>query len=330
MAEESIEMQKYFERMEKETLAAYSIAREARKKGFDPEERVDIPIARNMAERVEGLISAAAPELAGTEMTKRILELEKQYGGGAWEIALIIAEEVAKEKFCRFADKRIAMEVGIRTGMAYSTGGIVAAPLEGFIELRIKKRKDNKEYFSLIYAGPIRGAGGTAASVSVLIADYVRKKMGYDIYDPTDEEVKRYITEIRDYHERVSNLQYYPSEEEIDFMVRHVPVEINGDPTEKIEVSNYKSLPRIETNRIRGGLCLVIAEGLTQKSAKLWKRLQKWGRNFDLDWDFSPLDPECSFTQFLRQWFSLGLFYLFATFVFWFIFAVPSFGQEFF
>ncbi len=286
MAGASEAMENYLHEIEEQTTRAYSIASAARKKSFDPEKRVDIPVARNMAERVEGIISAVAPELVGSPMTSRILELEKQYGPGAWEVALIIANEVAQEKFCSFAGKKKAMEVGIRTGMAYSTAGIVAAPLEGFIELRIKKRRDGKEYFSLFYAGPIRGAGGTAASVSVLIGDYVRKQMGYAPYDPTDEEIKRYLTEVRDYHERVTNLQYFPSEQEIDYLARRIPIEINGDPTEHLEVSNYKDLPRVETNRIRGGMCLVLAEGISQKAPKLWKRLQKWGAAFGLDWDF--------------------------------------------
>ncbi len=282
----SEEMQKYFNQLESDFQKAYDLATLARKKGFDPEEKVDIPVARNMAERVQGLISVVAPQLMGSGMTKRILELEKQYVPGAWEVALLIAVEVAKEKFCKFEDKREAMEIGIRVGMAYSTSGIVAAPLEGFIELKIKNRKDGGEYFSIFYAGPIRGAGGTAASVSVLIADYVRKQMGYKPYDPSEEEVKRYVAEVTDYHERITNLQYFPSPDEIEFMIKNVPVEINGDPTEKIDVSNHKDLPRIETNRIRGGMCLVVAEGLCQKSPKLWKRLQKWGDTFELDWDF--------------------------------------------
>lgn len=279
-------MNAYLEEIEARTADEYVIATAAREKGFDPEKKTDIPVAHNMAERVEGIISAVAPELVGTQMTPRILELEKQYGAGAWEVALLIAKEVAQEKFCTFSEKRKAMEVGIRTGMAYSTAGIVAAPLEGFIELRIKKRRDGKEYFSAFYAGPIRGAGGTAASVSVLIADYVRKQMGYAPYDPTDEEVLRYVTEIRDYHERITNLQYFPSEQEVDFLARRIPIEINGDPTEQLEVSNHKDLPRVETNRIRGGVCLVMAEGISQKAPKLWKRLQKWGKDFELEWDF--------------------------------------------
>ena len=55
-------------------------------------------------------------------------------------------------------------------------------------------------------------------------------------------------------------------DEEIRFMVSHLPIEIDSDPTEEIEVSNYKDLPRISTNLIRGGITLVTAEGAVPES----------------------------------------------------------------
>ncbi len=284
----SKQIQKYFDRIERETKEAHEIATKARKKSYDPEDQVDIKLAKNMAERVEGLISTVAPQIVGSGMTKRILELEKKYGTLSWEVALQIALEVAQEKFCKFKDKKEAMEVGIRAGFTYHTVGIVAAPLEGFVELRIKQRQDGKEYFSMVYAGPVRGAGGTAASVSVLIADYVRKNMGYSEYDPTEEETNRYFTELDDYHERVTNLQYHPSKDEVLFLAKNCPIEVNGDPTEEIEVSNYKDLKRVETNRIRGGMCLVFSM-MALKAPKLWKRIEKWpeGSEFDMgQWQF--------------------------------------------
>ncbi|MBN2111726.1 DNA polymerase II large subunit [Candidatus Woesearchaeota archaeon] len=287
MAEpESEPIKKYFQQINDNTVQLYEIAKAARKKGLDPEGDVDILLAKNMAERVEGLISSVAPQLKGSMLTKRIHELEQKYGNLAWEVALIVAEEVANEKFCNFKNKVEAMEVGIRTGFAYHTLGIVAAPLEGFIELKLKRRRDNnKEYFALKFAGPVRGAGGTGASVCVLIGDYVRKKMGYASYDPSEEEISRFITELDDYHERVTNLQYHPTSKELKFLISRIPVEIDGDPTEDIEVSNYKDLPRVETNRVRSGVCLVVSM-LALKAPKLWKRLEKWGKGFDLDWDF--------------------------------------------
>ncbi len=281
----SEDMADYFNLLDKETNRAYAIAGKARAKGYDPEEKVDIPLARNMAERVEGLISAAAPQLVGKGVPQRIHELEKKYNPLSWEVALLIAEEVAKEKFCKFKDKKEAMEVGIRTGFAYHTVGIVSAPLEGFVELLIKKRKDGKEYLAMSYAGPVRGAGGTAAAFSVLLADYIRKVMGYETYDPDEKEINRYHTELEDYHERVTNLQYRPSEQETKYLARMLPVEITGDPTEKIEASNYKDLPRIPTNRIRGGMCLVVSM-LALKAPKVWKEVQKWGKDFGLEWNF--------------------------------------------
>ncbi|MBT5396859.1 DNA polymerase II large subunit [Candidatus Woesearchaeota archaeon] len=282
----SPDMQKYFAQINADVKRSYDIARKAKKKGLDIDDDVPIPVAKNMAERVVGLISVIAPQIVGTTIPQRIIELEKKYGTLDWRVALKISEEVAKQKFCEFKDKIEAMEIGIRIGFSYLTLGVVSAPLEGFIGLKIKKRKDGKEYFALQYAGPIRAAGGTGSSVSVILSDYVRMKMGYAPYDPEEVEVNRYAAEVHDYHDRVTNLQYHPSDEELKFLVSHLPVEVDGDPTEKFEVSNYKDLPRIETNRIRGGVALVLAEGLSQKSPKLWKKLSKWGKEFGLEWDW--------------------------------------------
>ncbi len=279
-------LEPYFKKIEAGIARESALALAARKKGFDPEEKVDIPLAKGISERVEGLISAVVPQILGSGVAKRIDKLEKEYGALDWRVALKIAEEVARQKFCKFDTKLKAMETGIRVGLSYITLGVISAPLEGFIELQVKKTADGKEYFSVLYAGPIRAAGGTAEAVSLIIADYVRKQLGYARYDPTEKEIKRTITEVTDYHERITNLQYRPSEIEMEFLIKNLPVEINGDPTEEKEVSNYKDLPRIHTNRIRGGLCLVMAEGLAQKAPKLYKKIRVWGEEMGLEWGF--------------------------------------------
>ena len=280
-------MNEYFDRINVELHHVLDIANDAKSIGYDPFNNVEILIAKNMAERVVGLISVMAPQIKDTNVAERIQELEKEYGKLDWRVALKIAEEVSFEKFCKFKDKKEAMEIGIRVGMAYVTNGVVSSPLEGFTQLKVRKRKDGKEYLSLFFSGPIRSAGGTGASVSVIIGDYIRKKFGYDVYDPDDNEIKRFCTELRDYHERVTNLQYFPSEDEIKFMVKGLQVQIDGDPSEKIEVSNYKDLPRMDTNKVRNGVCLVIGEGLCQKAPKLWKQLSKWGKDWEMEhWNF--------------------------------------------
>ncbi len=278
-------MEGYFNSLNISLKKAYEAAGVARKKGYDPESKVDIPLARNMAERVEGLISAVSPGIAGKGIPKRIQELEKKYGALAWQVALIIAEEVAAEKFCKFSSTKEAMETGIRTGFAYHTVGVVAAPLEGFVELRIKRRADGKEYLAASFAGPVRGAGGTAAGVCLIITDYIRRKFGFDAYDPNEGEVNRFISELNDYHEHVTNLQYKPTDAEIRFLIRNLPVEVDGEPSEDREVSNYKDLPRVKTNKIRSGVCLVVSM-LALKAPKLWKELREWGNEFGIDWSF--------------------------------------------
>lgn len=277
----------YINDITKKIDAAYEIANKARAKGYDPEETVNIPLAKNMAERVEGLVSVAAPQLANCGIPKRIKELEAIYGKLDWRVALTISLETTQQKFCKFEAQKEAIETGIRIGLAYLTLGIVASPLEGFVGIKIKKRLDGKEYFSLMYSGPIRSAGGTAGTVSVIVADYIRKNMGYDVYDPTEKEIRRTVTELYDYHERVTNLQYLPSEKEIRFLVSNLPVQIDGDASEDIEVSNYKDIERIETNRIRSGPCLVMGECVAQKAVKVWSQIKKWSKEFNLEhWGF--------------------------------------------
>jgi len=280
----SPKIQNYFDELKAKIAKAYSAAEKARKKGFDPQPAIEVSLAENMAERVVGIISVVAPQLANSRVVNRIIDLEKQYGALDWRVALKIAEEVSQEKLCKFETKQEAMEVGIRTGLAYMTLGVVSSPLDGLVSLDIKKRMDGKgEYFCLSYAGPIRNAGGTAAASSVIIADYVRKKMGYGTYDATEDEIKRANTELLDYHERVANLQYFPSELEVAFLLRNLPVEVGGEPSEKIEVSNYKNLPRTKTPLIRSGYCLVLSAGLSLKAPKLWKQLASWGKEFGME-----------------------------------------------
>lgn len=278
----------YFKNLEKGIKKDYSVAETARQKGLDPVDKVEVPLAKSLAEKIVGLISTIYPQLENPGIVKRILELERDYGKLDPAVSLKIAEEVAKEKFCKFSSLLEAIDAGIRMGMAYFTLGVVSSPMEGFTGLKLEKTKDGKEYFKVYFSGPIRSAGASGAAFSVVIMDYLREIFGYAKYDPDEEEVKRYITENHDYHERITNLQYMPTDEEMEFIAKNIPVQIAGEPTEKKEVSNYKNLPRIETNLIRGGMCLVFSEGIAQKAAKILRfvvNLRK--KEFKLSgWDF--------------------------------------------
>lgn len=272
-------IQNYFNNIENEINRYYSFAEKARAKGLDPVSKVEVPIAISLAEKAVGLISTLYPQL-DNKIVKRISELEKEYGQLDSIVAFKIAEEIAKEKFCKFKTLLEAMDAGIRVGFSYITLGVVSSPIEGFTKLKVQKTKSGEDYLVAYFAGPIRSAGTTASCMVLMLIDYLRETFGFAKYDPDEQEIKRYITENYDYHERVTNLQYLPTEEEIGFLAKNIPIQIAGDPTENREVSNYKGLSRVDTDFIRGGMCLIFSEGLAQKAAKglrLWRGAQSKG-----------------------------------------------------
>jgi len=281
-------MNQYFKDIENRVKAIYSVAEAARAKGLDPRSAVEVALARNLAERVTGLLSVKYPQLKDEKIVNRIKELEKEYGLLDHAVAFKIAEEVAKEKFCKFKDHLEAVDAGLRMAFGYLTVGVVAAPLEGYTHFKLKKTKKGEDYFAVYFSGPIGGAGRTAASIFLVVADYLREMFGYAKYDPTEDEIKRAVIEIYDRHERVTNMQYLPSKEEIEFLYRRLPIQLDGEPTEDKEVSNYKDLERIETNNIRSGFCLILGEGISQKAPKLIPILSALNKKgFKLSgWDF--------------------------------------------
>jgi DNA polymerase II large subunit len=260
--------QTYFENLKSEIDKVYAVAQTAREKGYDPADKVEIPLAMNMAEKVVGIISTIYPQMEGTGIADRISELEKEYGKLDATVSFKIAEEVSKQKFCNFDNTLQAMEAGIRVGFGYQTIGVVSSPIEGFTGLKVRKTHDGKEYIEASFSGPIRSAGTTASCVVLMIIDYLRELFGFSKYDPTEDESKRVWTELEHFHDRISNLQGMPTEEETLYLARRMPIQVAGDASEKVEVPNYKNLERVDTNFLRSGFCLIMAEGLAQKARK--------------------------------------------------------------
>ncbi len=280
--------EKYFEWISEKTEKAYDIAEEARAQSKDPEQKVDIPVATDLPEKASSLVIAAMfEELQDQGVPERIRELEDEFGKNDERVAFQIAREIAEGNFYDFEDKERACNAGIRVGVSYMTGGITTAPLEGIGEIKVRENDDGTEYLAVYYSGPIRSAGGTASAMSVLLSDYVRIGVGLDRFKPSDTVVKRYGAEVEDYYNRVTAKQYNPTREETQMIAENVPVEVTGSPTEDIDVSNYKDLDRIDTNKIRGGMCLVYLDGLPLKAPKIKKRIEKWGKEFGLEhWEW--------------------------------------------
>ena len=262
----STTMQHYFSLLQEEIDRCYEIAATARKKGKDPELTVEIPQALDLAARVEELVGPKDIAQLIREETKKIENREL--------VSLEIARQIVEGKKYQFKSVEAALDQAIRTGLAILTEGVLIAPLEGIGEVKLGSNNDGSKYVDLYFSGPIRSAGGTGQAMSVLIADVVRRALGIDKYQPTSGEIERYKEEIPLY-KRAQHLQYTPSIEEIDLVVKHCPICINGEGTEDVEVTGYRDLPRIPTNRLRGGACLVIAEGLCLKAPKLYKHVKK-------------------------------------------------------
>ena len=268
----------YFDRLEKETNHLYEIANQARSKGLDVETETEVPLAKDLAERVEGLVG---PE----GVAQRIKELENN-GMDRESVAFEIAAEIASGKFELTGEKanwneEQRCDQGLRTALAILTEGVVAAPLEGISDVKIKENFDGTKYIGVYFAGPIRSAGGTAAALAVLLGDKIRQAINIDAFKPIDDEIERYVEEVELYESEVTNLQYSPTPEEVRFAANHIPVEVSGEQTDKVEVS-HRDLERVETNNIRGGALLAMVEGVIQKSKKIKKISNKLG----LDWDW--------------------------------------------
>jgi len=260
-------MEEYFSSLFAEAERCYGIARRARARGLDPETFVEIPRAEDLASRVEKLLEPWKVD----GVAERIRELSKNHNRE--EVSLLIAKEMANAPS---RSREEAIDRAVRVGLAVLTEGILVAPLEGIAGVKIGRNGDGSEYLALSFAGPIRAAGGTGQALSVLIGDVVRRELGIGKYIPTEGEVQRFMEEIPLY-KQCQHLQYCPGNEEIEIITRNCPVCIDGEGTEDQEISGFRDLPRVETNKVRGGACLVIAEGMTLKAPKLQKHTKKLG-----------------------------------------------------
>ncbi|MFH0815528.1 MAG: DNA polymerase II large subunit [Methanobacteriota archaeon] len=258
----SLAIRSYFEGIESELDRAYAAARAARSRGFDPAPDVEVKRTRDMADRVERLL-----EVEG--VAREIRELAGKMNRE--ELSIEIAKRTARMGGFEVED---ALEKSVRVGLAILTEGILVAPIEGIAKVRIRHESDGSNYVAVYFAGPIRSAGGTGQAMSVLLADIVRRELRIGAYKATQSEIERWKEEIPLY-KQAQHLQYSPTNDEIDLIIGNCPICIDGEGTEDVEISGFRDLPRIETNRVRGGACLIIAEGLSQKAAKIQKHVKK-------------------------------------------------------
>jgi len=167
----------------------------------------------------------------------------------------------------------------VRLGLAIVTDGVTVAPIQGVSAVRIKQNQAGSDYLSVEFAGPIRSAGGTESALTLVIADQVRKTLGLDKYNSTafDDEVGRFVEELRIYERDVGNFQYKVTDQDIQKAMEKLPVEIDGVWTDDYEVVIHRNMKRIKENRVRGGALRVLNDGVVGKSKKLLQLLSQLG-----------------------------------------------------
>ena len=259
--------QNYVDAMENELKRLYAISDSARSEGFDPSLKTECIIAQDIADLVEGLVGPKEVALSIRDLSTK---MQRE------EIAFKVAEEIVLGKFGHIEPEKAA-EQAIRTALAVFTEGLTAAPIQGIAQVKIKTNADRTRYLAIYFAGPIRSAGGTDQALTLVVGDFVRTQLGLDKYKPTEEEISRFIEELRLYERSVGRFQYHIPDDELRKALNLIPVECTGTESDPVEVSSYRNLPRVETNRVRGGALRVVNDGIVGRAQKVFVIIDKIG-----------------------------------------------------
>lgn len=263
--------QDYIDDMRRQLKELYAISDSARAKGLDPALKTECIEAQDIADLVEGLVG---PKNVALSIRKLSSQMPRE------EVAFKVAQEIAQGKFNQPGEEQEQeqlAEQAIRTALAIFTEGLTAAPIQGIAQVKIKKNADQSRYLAVYFAGPIRSAGGTDQALTLVVGDYVRRELGLDTYKPTEDEVSRFVEELRLYERSVGRFQYHIPDEELRKALNLVPVECTGTESDPVEVSSYRNLERVETNRVRGGALRVINDGIVGRAQKVFVIIDKLG-----------------------------------------------------
>ena len=71
----------------------------------------------------------------------------------------------------------------------------------------------------------------------------MRRLLGLEKYRPDylgDDEAGRFLEELRIYEREVGNFQFRVSDESVQYVINHIPVEIDGVETDQVEVAIHR------------------------------------------------------------------------------------------
>jgi|Deesub1362B_J571_1020462.scaffolds.fasta_scaffold00004_41 DNA polymerase II large subunit len=263
------DLKKYYENILNYITDAYETAIKAREVLKDPESYPESIFVWDMADRIEKLVGP--PGIS--KFIREFMHLSRE------ELALKAIDKVIDDYTGTYTVKELA-EKSLRLALAILTEGMTVAPIEGIQKVEVKRGAQGP-YLSIYFAGPIRAAGGTEAGLCLVYADYIRRRLGLSRYvprrRPNEDEVQRFIEELRLHEREVGRFQMRCSNHQIEFTLLNLPVEVTGPPTVDTEVLINRDLSRIETNRLRGGALRVINDGLVGRARKISLIIEKLG-----------------------------------------------------
>lgn len=266
----------YFDSLVVQVNEQFNLAQKARATGFDVNYEVECIPVTDLADRTEKL---AGPKGVAQRFRDILLEEKDRMK----TIFRLFKEMVLEEgDWYKEPDMQKRIEQSIKTSLVIMTEGVVVAPLDGLPYVKLGDNSDGTKYVDIYFAGPIRAAGASAAVLPLILGDYAQKLLNLGRYQPTHDEIERYAEEVDIYQTDVVSRQIKLTLDELRIIATGCPVCINGIPTEELEVTAWRNLPRVPTNRIRGGMGLVISEGLGLKALKV----MSWTKQLGLDWTF--------------------------------------------
>jgi len=267
------DVKRYFTSLSNKIDLAVNVAKDAKSTGRDITSDIESIPAAGIAEKTEILVGPPG-------VAKIYNELWEKYKD-RFKVTIEIFDMILDRKLIDIEDPEKRLEQAIRTALVIQTDGVVVSPIVGLPHIKISKNFDGTQYPNIYYAGPIRAAGGNAQTLPLLLADYARSKLHLDKYKPNEKEIDRYIEEGMIYQNDIVARQQRVTEKEVRTIIENCPICINSGPDSDIEVSVNRDLERIQTNRIRGAMCLVLIDGLYVRAMKIQKTAKKMGLNWD-------------------------------------------------
>ena len=267
------EVREYYDKLTKDIDFAVVLAKNARIQGKDPSSNIESVPARGIAEKTELLVGP--PGVA--ERYNELWEIHHE----RFPVMLQIFNDILDRKLGDIEDPEKRLDQALRTALIIETEGVVVSPLDGLPEIKISKNEDDTPFVDIYFAGPIRAAGGNAQTLPLLLGDLARTKLNLDRFKPSRQEIERVIEEGMLYQDEVVVRQQRITENEVRTIIENIPVRVNSYADNEVEIVANRDVPGIDTNRVRGAMCLVLIDGLYVRALKIRKTSKRMGLNWD-------------------------------------------------